>query len=242
MDAVIPIAAEDHVFKQAGYEKPKPLIIVNDEPMIKWATACLEGIVDDSSYIFPVLRSHINEYSIDEELRRIFSDDITIIPVDGMTDGPAETVLEAEEQISSDELLIVFGDQYVEVDLKGRIESTTADGLIPVFESSSPKWSYAATTQDGVVSEVAEKEVISEHATAGIYYFSNGEDCIEGTKRMISRDIRTNQLFYVCPIYNELIQMSRRIEIMPVETMVSLGAPRNVDKFQLLFDEITTQL
>lgn len=239
MDVVIPIAAEDPAFAEAGYDCPKPLIDVNGTPMIEWATASLDGVVDESAYIFPVLQSHVREYAIDDRLREIYSDDITVVSIDGMTDGAAETVLKAREHIGEDELVVAFGDQYVETPLAESIRRTTVDGLIPVFESSSPAWSYVATDEDGIVTEAAEKEVISTHATAGIYYFRDGTDFVRGAEAMIEKDIRTNGLFYVCPVFNELLQMSRRIETVPVDRMVSLGTPSNVQEFDLRFDEVT---
>jgi NDP-sugar pyrophosphorylase family protein len=239
MDVVIPIAAEDPAFVEAGYSCPKPLIDINGTPMIKWATASLDGVADESSYIFPVLQSHVREYAIDDRLREIYSDDITIVPIDEMTDGAAETVLKARQYIGDKELVVAFGDQYAHIPLGESIRSTTADVLIPVFESSSPAWSYVATRGDGTVTEAAEKEVISKHATAGIYYFRDGADFIRGAEAMIEKNIRKNGLFYVCPIFNELLRMSRRIDTVPVDRMVSFGTPSAVQDFNLRFDQVT---
>jgi hypothetical protein len=87
------------------------------------------------------------------------------------------------------------------------------------------------------VIEAAEKEVISTHATAGIYYFRDGTDFVRGAEAMIEKDIRTNGLFYFCPVFNELLQMSRRIETVSIDQMVPLGTPPNVQEFDLRFGE-----
>jgi len=239
MKVVIPIASDDPAFVEAGYTCPKPLVDVNGTPMIKWATASLEHVTDESSYIFPVLRSHVRKYSIDDRLKQIYSDDITIVPIDGMTDGAAKTVLKARQYIDDDELFVAFGDQYVEAPFVESIRCTTADGLIPVFESSSPTWSYVATKGDGIVTQAAEKEVISKHATAGIYYFRDGQDFIRGAEAMIEKNNRKDGLFFVCPIFNELLQMTRRIETIPVDRMVSFGTPSMVQKFNLPLHQVT---
>lgn len=238
MDVIIPIAAEHPAFRKAGYEQPKPLVDVNGTEMIRWATACLNGLVDESSYIFIILQSQIEQYNLDEALFNLYGEEVTIVALNEMTDGAAKTVLAAQNHIGTEELIVIFGDQYVELSLATVIEETAIDGLIPVFEASSPKWSYAATAPNGTVTEVAEKEVISSQATAGVYYFRDGTDFIRAARSMIAKDIRTDGLFYVCPVYNELIQMSKQIETIPVEQMETLGTPSAVEAFDLHFDEV----
>jgi NDP-sugar pyrophosphorylase family protein len=238
MDVIIPIAAEHPAFREAKYEQPKPLVSVNGVEMIRWATACLNGLVDESSYIFVILQSHVDEYDLDEALFDLYNEEVTIVTLDGMTEGAAETVLAAQDHISTEELIVLFGDQYVELSLGTAIQETAIDGLIPVFEASSPEWSYAATAPNGTVTEVAEKEVISSQATAGLYYFRDGIDFVRAAQSMIAKDIRTDGLFYVCPVYNELIQMSRRIETVHVERMETLGTPSAVEAFDLQFNEV----
>jgi NDP-sugar pyrophosphorylase family protein len=237
MDVLVPIAAEDTEFRAAGYEVPKPLIDIRGRPMIEWATACLEGI-DSSSYIFPVLESHINEYDIDDRLRGMYGSEIEIVPIDVMTDGAAATALRAAEHLSDEELIVLFGDQYIHAPVRAAIRDADADGLIAIFESSEPRWSYAKTDGDGTVTEVAEKAVISSNATAGLYYFRSGSEFVEAAEQMIQKDIRTNGLFYICPVYNELIEMEKQIEVFPVDEMWSLGTPADVDAFEKKFEGV----
>lgn len=233
MDVVIPIASEEPAFEKSDFGCPRPLVRIDGRPVIRWATDCLQGIANESSYIFPVLQSHIKKYSIDEALKDIFNNQISIVPIREKTEGAAETVLKAEQHISQSELIILFGDQYIEADIKQRItQAGDIDGLIPVFKSSDPKWSYAATTRGKTVTKVAEKEVISQHATVGLYYFTNGMDFVKGVKKMMSKNIRTNGLFYVCPVYNEIINMSKNVEIMPVSRMNPLSSPEHVKSFE----------
>lgn len=236
MDVLVPIAAEDPEFQERGYELPKPLIDIQGTPMIKWATSCIDWI-DSSCYIFPVLESHITKYSIDDRLHDIYGPEIDIVPIDGMTEGAAITALRAKDHLSTEDLLVLFGDQYIQAPIEETIHQSSADGLIAVFESSEPCWSYARTGPSGKVTEVAEKKVISSNATAGLYYFDKGTDFIHGAEQMIQKDIRTNGLFYICPVYNELIEMGRDVETFPVDEMRSLGAPDDIVRFEEELEE-----
>ncbi len=233
MNVIIPIATKEPAFEDSEYRRPRPLVEVSGRPLIKWVTECLRDVVENSSYTFPVLESHIKHYNIDNRLKKIFSEEINIVPVYGQKNGAALTVLQAQDYISDEELIILLGDQYIDMDLQSSIlERSEVDGLIPVFESTEDTWSYADTKEGRTVKRVAEKKVISSHATAGAYYFSNGLDFVKGAKMMIEKDVKTNGLFYICPVYNELIEMSRKIEIMPINKVEKLSSPEDVNKFE----------
>lgn len=231
MDVVVPIAASDPEFEASGYRLPKPLIEVRGKPMIEWATAPVEW-VESSCFVFVVLREHVEQFEIGSRLRDIYGENIRIVVLDEMTEGAAETVLAAREYLSTEPLIVLFGDQHIQAPVQHAIEHTDADGMIATFEAAEPKWSYAKTDTDGRVIEVAEKKVISSSATAGLYYFVAGTDFIQGVERMIEKDVSTNGLFYICPVYNELLQMGKNIEVFEVEDMRSLGDPAAVELFE----------
>ncbi|MAG59546.1 glycosyl transferase family 2, partial [Candidatus Woesebacteria bacterium] len=94
-------------------------------------------------------------------------------------------------------------------------------------------WSYAKLDENGFVSEVAEKIPISNHATVGIYYWKQGADYVKYAEQMIQKNIRVNNEFYVCPVYNEAIQDGKKIKISHVdfEKMWGLGTPEDLKYF-----------
>ena len=78
---------------------------------------------------------------------------------------------------------------------------------------------------------MAEKKVISEHATAGIYYWAKGSDYIKYTKQMINNNNRVNNEFYVCPVFNEAIKDNKKITISSIDRMCGLGTPEDLNEF-----------
>jgi len=48
---------------------------------------------------------------------------------------------------------------------------------------------------------------------------------------MIEKNIRTNNEFYVTPVYNELIADGKKVISFPVNKMWSLGTPKEVENF-----------
>lgn len=234
MNVVIPMAGRASRFREAGYAVPKPFIEVKGRPMVKWATDALA--FPDANLIFIVLKEHVAEFQIERKLKEMYPGS-TVIST-GITEGAACTVLLAEKLIGNDEGLIVYNaDQYFKADVKEAIESLPSDvaGLIPVFNATHPRWSFAKAGAGGYVTEVAEKVPISSHATVGLYYFRKGSDFVWAAREMIRKDIRRNNEFYVCPVFNELIGRGDKIKILEAESMWSLGTPEDVEYFKKYF-------
>jgi dTDP-glucose pyrophosphorylase len=83
----------------------------------------------------------------------------------------------------------------------------------------------------GNVVEVAEKKPISDIATVGIYYWKNGSDYVKYAEQMISKNIRVNNEFYVCPVFNEAINDNKKVKTFNIEKMWGLGTPEDLEYF-----------
>ena len=114
-------------------------------------------------------------------------------------------------------------------------ESVLKNGYI-AFPSNHPKWSYAKTDSNNLVTEVKEKVVISDKATVGIYFFTKGKDFINGTLEMISNADKVNQEYYVCPVYNYLIKDQKKIGVFNIdeEMMHGIGTPEDLEIYKKL--------
>jgi len=231
MNVLIPMAGAGSRFEKAGYTFPKPLIDVRGKPMIQWV---VDNLNVDAKYIFIVQRSHFEKYNLKETLNN-FCPNNEIVQVDGVTEGAACTTLLAKQYIDKDEpLIIANSDQFVEWNNEGFIyTSTTADldGNILTFKSTHPKWSYAKVNELGYVTEVAEKRPISDVATVGIYYWRRGSDYVKYAEQMIAKNIRVNNEFYVCPVFNEAIGDGKKIRTFNIEKMWGLGTPEDLEYF-----------
>ena len=232
MNVLIPMAGAGSRFEQAGYTFPKPLIEVNGKPMIQ---VVVENLNIDAKHIFIVQKSHYEKYNLKYLLNLITNNNCEIVQVDGITEGAACTTLLAKELIDNDEPLVMANsDQFLEWDSNEFMYSMVADdvdGGIVSFEATHPKWSFAKLGEDGFVTEVAEKKPISNIATVGVYYWRKGSDYVKYAEQMIEKDIRTNNEFYVCPVYNESIEDEKKIKIFPIEKMWGLGTPEDLERY-----------
>lgn len=231
LNVLIPMAGKGSRFSEKGYVFPKPLIEINGKPMIQ---IVVENINIEANYIFIVLQEHIEKYNIDKMLKLIVPN-CTIVVTDGITEGAASTTLLAKQFINNDNpLVIANSDQYIEWNPREAMYNFTSkdiDGGILTFNSTHPKWSYAKTDDNGTVTEVAEKNPISTNATVGIYYWKAGKNYVTSAEEMIEKNIRVNNEFYVCPVYNQAIEKSQKIIIEEINEMWGIGTPEDLDTF-----------
>lgn len=228
MNVLIPMAGAGSRFAQAGYTFPKPLIEVNGKPMIQ---VVVENLNVEAHFIYLVQKEHYEKYNL-KQLLNLITPGCDIVQVDGITDGAARTTLLAKELINNDEpLLMANSDQFVEWNSNEVLYAFTADevdGGIVTFKATHPKWSFAKIGDDGFISEVAEKNPISDNATVGIYYWKKGSDYVKYAEQMIEKNIRTNGEFYTCPTFNEAIADGKKIRNKQIDKMWGLGTPEDL--------------
>jgi HAD superfamily hydrolase (TIGR01509 family) len=231
LNILIPMAGLGSRFYEKGFKLPKPLILVRDNVMIQ---AVVESINIRANYIYVVQKEHYEKYHLEEVLNSI-TPNCKIIQIDGVTEGAAITALAAQSLIDNKSpLLIANSDQIISWKPRlffYRLNEAQYDGGILTFEDTNPKWSYAKVDDQHMVELVAEKEVISNLATVGIYYWKHGDDFVKYAKQMINNNIRTNNEFYICPVFNEAIKDNKKIWANSVANMWGIGTPEDLDKY-----------
>lgn len=226
-------------FAAVGYTVPKPLIEVLDKPMIIWSVESIRRFypsAQDHDFVFLILKEHEEKYKISDSLKKLIGPAVNIVTVDAITEGAACTVLLAKDLINNDEdMVVVDSDQFIVCPDFAKNQQLAIQndwgGFIVTDEKSSPAYSYARTDEAGNVVETAEKKQISTHASAGAYYFGKGKYFVQAAESMIGKNIRYNNEFYLCPVYNEIIAMNKTVRIVPVELWMTLGTPDEAKYF-----------
>ena len=231
LNVLIPMAGAGSRFQQAGYTFPKPLIEVKGKPMIQ---VVVENLNIKANFIYVVQKEHREKYNLDT-LLNLITPNCKIVEVDGITEGAACTALLAKEYIDSENpLFFANSDQFVEWDSNEflyKMNETNADGGIVSFRATRPKWSFAKIDEQGLVTEVAEKNPISDIATVGYYYWKNGSDFVKYAEEMIEQDVRVNGEFYVCPVFNQAIADGKEIRTFDIPKMWGLGTPEDLKEY-----------
>ena len=230
------MAGRGQRFLDAGFKTPKPFIDIFGTSLIE---IVLENInlKDAHFYLIASSMHRKNQHQIILNIQKKYP--VTFIFIDEITEGSACTVLHARKYINNNHpLLIANSDQYVELDFNDYISDCNErglDGSILTFidEEKNSKWSFARVDKRGLVIETREKQVISEYATVGVYYFSRGSSFVNGAIDMFVSKDRVNGEFYTCPVYNYCIRNGENIGIfnMPAAKMHGLGTPEDMKSF-----------
>ena len=237
LNIVVPMAGRGQRFAESGYSVPKPLIPIHGQPMTQ---VVINNLRPQRShrFIFLILREHSEKHGLDTMLRK-WASGCEIRFVDKVTEGAACTVLLARDLIDNEHpLMIANCDQWVDIDINNYLAAGDVpgvDGLIMTMWADHPKWSYVRFDTQGTITEVVEKQVVSNEATVGIYNFKHGCDFVRAADAMIAKNLRVNNEFYVAPTYNQLIVEGRKLAIHNVGReyagMHGLGTPKDLELF-----------
>tara|TARA_Y100000287_G_scaffold153776_1_gene130029 strand:- start:3578 stop:4732 length:1155 start_codon:yes stop_codon:yes gene_type:complete len=234
---LLPIAGKAQRFLDAGYTMPKPLILANHKHVIDWSLESID--YSECNLIFIVRLDHIYNFSIDKILKQKFGDDIQIVVLDKITRGALETCVLAEQYIDNDiPLLIYTPDVYFEPQFKPNTIPDDSEGFLLTFLANSADHSYSQCDINGKVSRVVEKEVISEHANVGLYYFNSGKEFLKYGREVIDANMLVKNEFYIAPMYNLMIRDGKYVTCADTEKMHVLGTPSTLEFFS---ERVTTK-
>ena len=236
LNIVIPMAGAGSRFATAGFLDPKPLINVFNQPMIELVVKNLTPS-NPHRFIFVAQEEHFKRYQLGKTIYSI-TKNCEFVLINELTEGAATTVLRAEKYINSnDPLMIANSDQFIDypIDKYLNAQQSSDDGIIMTMLANDPKWSFIKVNSDEIVLEIAEKRVISNLATVGIYNFQRGSDFVSGAKEMINLNERVNGEFYVAPVYNYLIKRNLKFRNLTIgslgSAMYGLGTPSDLEFF-----------
>ena len=235
MTIVIPMAGRGERFLQAGFPAPKMLIEAQGKKLLQWGVDSLP-LEECDQLIFVALQEHEDAFGLSEYISDWYREaaplDFIFLP--DYNCGQVETVLAARSLIEPDEPLLIFGLEtaFDSPTLKGLLADEMNDGVLGTFGSTDPRFSYAATNAQGIVTRVAVQEPISDHALTGLFHFRRAQDFLEVATEAVKANARTKGEFYVAPMYNALITRGYRFVLDACADYRSIGTPEEVAEFQ----------
>jgi NDP-sugar pyrophosphorylase family protein len=234
---IIPAAGLGSRFADVGINIPKPLIEVHGIPMLVWVILNFPLATQDKIWIIGQTK-HKLKATLDPWLVNL-PQEIRFLEIDTVTEGPAQTVALALQEIPDFEGVIVANsDQYISCSIDefvGEIRRKVTPGSIITMEAASNAWSYVGRNAQKKVDRVIEKVEISDEATVGIYGWSESHYLKDSLREMFMHNIKTNNEFYVAPSYNHLISIGLEISTFHVgkhgKSVHGLGTPSDLENF-----------
>lgn len=211
INILIPAMGKSLFFKDNYF--PKPIIEIAGKTMLEKVIDNYDKI-NQKHYIFIFDQKDCNEFHLDNSARILTQPNTDILVLANMTAGALCSCLMAIEIINNEEpLIIVNCDQIIDVEYSEIIKNFETNNIevgVITFENVHPRWSYIKIENDEVV-EVAEKRPLSKQAIAGFYYFKKGKDFIEAAKKVILKDEKYNDKFYISSTLNQAILLGKKV-------------------------------
>ena len=230
MKVILPMAGNGQRFFDDGYDLPKPLIDIKGKPMFKRVVDNLH-LNGNVQLTCIVRQDHVDEYDIDKKIKEHY-EDANVLVSPGPTEGAACTVRLATSMFGGEAMIVANCDQLMDWDYEKfykMIEmSLYPGGLIPVFkpDHNEPKHSYCNVDSNDNLLQLKEKEIISDLATVGIYYFGDEVKWIKAHEKQMDSNDRTNNEFYLAPTYNYL---EENVGVHRIDEMIGMGTPEELN-------------
>jgi HAD superfamily hydrolase (TIGR01509 family) len=250
MNIIIPIGGKGERFSKCGYTNPKPLIPIFNKPMILHVLDNLRLSSQDKVFIiYYNIDVDVFEKSI---LERYPS--VVFIALSKQTSGAAETIYLGLQEILScgqgrdicRKTMLLDCDAFYGQDVVSMF-STIDSCKNAVFYTKNtdlnPIFSYIVMDDLGQISQIEEKQKISDNANTGIYCFSDIEILYQYAKQIVDLGIVVRGECYTSCIIAEMLKDGRifmGIELDPA-CVFNAGTPLQLetyirDTFVFLFD------
>lgn len=237
---LLPMAGRGSRFEQEGYPVPKPLLEVNNLPMILQAVNCLP---QSDNNVFMCLEDHIKDFSIDKKLSNYYPN-TQIVSINKTTQGQASTCQIGIDEVGIDlqsPILISACDNGVYYDsqkYQDMVNDTSIDIIVWTFRNNQASktnpnaYAWLDVDNNGFVRYVSCKNFIYEdplttHAIVGTMFFRKCEHFTKGYSSNVKEDIRTNGEYYVDDVLNQNIKDGLKVKVFEVENYICWGTPND---------------
>ncbi len=217
-------------FRERGFDMPKPLNLLGNEPFFWWATESLRRCCELRSLVFVVLAEHVADHAIDQAiLERYPQARLVILPE--TTAGALATAVAGCAAVSGQAWLVVNDcDHAFRADALAdalRAPAATVAGLLCHFRATAPIYSYAAYDAAGRLERTVEKQPISDLAIAGAYAFRDRAVFLHYA-RLYTGACAYPELF-MSGVYNTMLQAGELVRGVLLDEHVPFGTPEEAE-------------
>jgi glucose-1-phosphate thymidylyltransferase len=224
MKVVIPMAGLGTRMRPHTYSRPKPLVNVAGQPMLKHLIDSLAPLGADE-YIFIV--GHLGD-QIEAFITQHYSFAAHFVVQEELI-GQAHAIYLAREHLEGP-AVILFSDTLFEADLT-TIGTNTGDGLIFVKEVEDPRrFGVVVTNPEGGITRFIEKpdSMENRNAVIGLYYVADSQALIRAIETQMARRQMTKGEFFLADALQVMIEDGADFRTQGVDVWLDCGKPETV--------------
>jgi len=242
MQVIIPMSGRGQRFINAGYERIKPLIMVEGKPIIQHV---VERFSSDDDFLFICNEEHLKTTELRQVLTSI-APDCKIISIAPHKLGPVYAVMQVHKYIKNDMPSVVnycdFSWRWDYDHFKEMMINTNCDGSVISYKGFHPHLlgpnTYASMKEDGKnwMLEIKEKHSYTEnkmdcYQSSGTYYFRNGNIVKENFQALLDEGPVLNNEYYVSLVYNKMKDRDYNIYIYEIPFFMQWGTPQDLEEY-----------
>ena len=224
MKVVIPMAGYGSRLRPHTYSRPKPLINVAGEPMLKHLIDTVEPLNADE-YIFIV--GYLGD-QLETFIREEYDFKATFVVQEELS-GQSPAIYLAKEHLEG-EVVILFSDTLFETDIDA-IRTTNADGIAYVKEVEDPRrFGVVKMDETGNITQFVEKpdSMENKQAVIGLYYIRDAAALLDAIKSQLEQEAMTKGEYYIADAFQIMIDRGAKFTTQEVTVWLDTGKPDTV--------------
>jgi glucose-1-phosphate thymidylyltransferase len=224
MQIIIPMAGYGKRLRPHTFSRPKPMLNVAGEPILKHLLDSLEPL-EISEFIFIV--GHLGD-QIEDYIRANYKLKSTFVMQTEMM-GQSHAIWLARDTIQGP-VVLVFADTLFETDLSV-INTTDADAIVFVKEVDDPRrFGVVELGKGGRVTRFIEKpsSVENKQALVGLYYLRDSGAMLKAIETQITEKTMTKNEFFIADAFQIMVDNGAVFRTQPVSTWLDCGKPETI--------------
>ncbi len=225
MKLIVPMAGYGKRLRPHTFSRPKPLINVAGEPMLKFVLDSLKGVkIDEYVFIVGYLGEQIEAY-----IRGNYRIKASFVEQKDMI-GQSHAVYLARAHLSGPAILL-FADTLFETDLSV-VNKTDADAIAFVKEVDDPRrFGVVEVDKSGKVTRFIEKPtgMDNKNVVIGLYYIRDSSQMLQAIEKQLADETRKLKgEFFIADAFQTMVEDGALFRTQPVTTWLDCGKPETV--------------
>lgn len=219
-----------------NYSLPKPLNYIHGKHMIQYA---IESIPSNEVYI--IYNYKLKDYNFEEIVVNSFKHHIFhFAPINYLTRGAVETAYvgmrhfvnckNADLEKDNNESIVFIDNDNIHVYPK--LMQTPCSFIGYSIDYDKTNFSFIKI-KDGYITEIQEKNKISDYYCCGIYGFKNTAIFNNYALKLLQSNIKSKNEFYFSTLYQLMINHNEKITPVKMEKTYHLGSKNEIEKNEI---------
>ena len=237
---LIPMAGLGKRFIDKGYKTPKPLILINKQPMFVRA---VKSLPKSDLLIFICLKEHVKKFKIDKVIKSFFPKSKIIISKKKKI-GQAADCFEAAKYLKKKDILTIGSCDcamlYNSNLLRKKLKNS--DLIVWTFKEKkivkkNPKmYGYVKVDKNSAIQKISCKKIISklpwnDHAIIGAFTFKRAEIFLKYTKELLLSNNKINNEYYMDTVAENCVNSGINAKVHLVKKYYGWGTPSDLENF-----------